>query len=65
MKRESLPEFLARGGAIKKVYYRTIDEVVVPAPGGMRKVINNGRQLAYNARQAGIASGAARRARRA
>lgn len=60
--KESIEQFLARGGKIERGEYSTFEASgEVPPPGGLRTVISNGRALAFLRRQAGIASGAARR----
>jgi hypothetical protein len=60
--KQSIEEYLANGGAIQRIHYKTFEQVSqVPSPAGMRGVINDGRTTAYHARLAGIASGAARR----
>ncbi len=61
MKRETLQQFVARGGRIEIVHYRAFEDIDKIPTVGMRDLIQNGRQLAHRARQAGIASGVARR----
>lgn len=68
MSQESISNFLARGGVIERVHYKAIEDVPpLQAWGkeGMRRVINAGRRGTYFARQAGIKSGEARRAKAA
>ncbi len=61
--KETIGQFLARGGIIEKVRYATLEELEgeeIPVY-GMRTSINSGFRNSEKARQMGIASGKVRR----
>ena len=61
MTKQTVENFLANGGNIQHVHYKTFGEVsAVPTP-GMRGLINTHKMNVYVGRKAGIASGKARR----
>lgn len=65
MTRETIEAYLNRGGKIIKINYKTFEQVTMPTPGGMREIIENQRFMTHKAREAGLASGVARRAKAA
>jgi len=64
MRRESLEEFLTRGGNIEKVYYKTFDEVEM-TKGDLKAIGYAWKKHVHLAKEAGIKSGEARRAKAA
>ena len=63
--RESIEEFLARGGSVQKIYYKSFAEVAAMKKGDLKAISYQWKRSVHMAKQAGKASGAARRAKAA